>query len=166
LKGYPVDVRKTARRKTNSIDFALAMPRGARACSRLSKLRCFTTICNGTLSYKKNCATFRYGDCQDVTHQRQVCKALRAASRNSSWRWPDVCIKGTVDFSTLNERRLAMNKDQVKGTAEKAKGKINEGVGKMTGDTGQQVKGQVQQGAGEARKQYGDAKEEVKKGQP
>ncbi|KXU94757.1 general stress protein CsbD [Caballeronia megalochromosomata] len=59
-----------------------------------------------------------------------------------------------------------MNKDQVKGTAEKEKEKLNEGVDEMTGDTVQQVKGQVQQGAGEARKQYGDAKEEVKRSRP
>jgi uncharacterized protein YjbJ (UPF0337 family) len=29
-----------------------------------------------------------------------------------------------------------VNKDQVKGMAEKAKGKLNEGVGKMTGAPG------------------------------
>ncbi|HTI17205.1 MAG TPA: CsbD family protein [Trinickia sp.] len=56
-----------------------------------------------------------------------------------------------------------MNKDQVKGVAEKAKGKVNEGVGKATGDQAQQAKGNVQQGAGEARKTYGDVKEDVKK---
>jgi uncharacterized protein YjbJ (UPF0337 family) len=59
-----------------------------------------------------------------------------------------------------------MNKDQVKGTAEKVKGKVNKAVGSATGDTAQELKGQVQQGAGEARKQYGDVKEDVKKSQP
>ena len=54
---------------------------------------------------------------------------------------------------TQPERRITMNKDQVKGTAEKVKGKANEAVGKMTGDKAQQAKGQLQQGAGEARKQ-------------
>ncbi len=37
-----------------------------------------------------------------------------------------------------------MNKDQVKGTAEKVKDKANEAMGKVTADTGQQIKGQVQ----------------------
>src|SRR5258706_15607849 len=57
---------------------------------------------------------------------------------------------------------LAMNKDQVKGVAEKVKGKVNETVGKTTGNKTQELKGDVQQGAGEVRKAYGDAKEEAK----
>jgi uncharacterized protein YjbJ (UPF0337 family) len=55
-----------------------------------------------------------------------------------------------------------MNKDQVKGTAEKVKGKINETIGRVTGDTKQEVKGDIQQAAGEARKKVGDIKEAVK----
>jgi uncharacterized protein YjbJ (UPF0337 family) len=60
--------------------------------------------------------------------------------------------------------RFAMNKDQMKGTAEKVKGKVNEAVGNATDDPAQKAKGQVQQGVGEAQKQYGDLKEDVKKG--
>ena len=56
-----------------------------------------------------------------------------------------------------------MNKDQVKGTAEKVKGKINEAIGRATGNTKQEVKGDIQQAAGQARKNLGDAKETVKK---
>jgi uncharacterized protein YjbJ (UPF0337 family) len=56
-----------------------------------------------------------------------------------------------------------MNKDQVKGVAEKAKGKVNETIGKATGDAEQEAKGDLQQGAGEVRKQYGNLKEDVKK---
>jgi uncharacterized protein YjbJ (UPF0337 family) len=59
-------------------------------------------------------------------------------------------------------RELDMNKDQVKGVAEKVKGKVNETVGRATGDKGQELKGDLQQGAGEMRKSYGDAKEEAK----
>jgi uncharacterized protein YjbJ (UPF0337 family) len=55
-----------------------------------------------------------------------------------------------------------MNKDQVKGTAEKVKGKVNEAVGHATGNTKQEVKGDVQHAAGEARKKAGDVKEAVK----
>jgi len=36
-----------------------------------------------------------------------------------------------------------MNKDQVKGTAEKVKGKVNEAVGNATDDPAQKAKGQV-----------------------
>ncbi|MGF6604494.1 uncharacterized protein YjbJ (UPF0337 family) [Paraburkholderia sp. GAS448] len=55
-----------------------------------------------------------------------------------------------------------MNKDQVKGTAEKVKGKVNETIGRATGDTKQEVKGDIQQAVGQARKNLGDAKEAVK----
>ncbi|CAB3751253.1 hypothetical protein LMG29542_01449 [Paraburkholderia humisilvae] len=58
--------------------------------------------------------------------------------------------------------RSTMNKDQVKGTAEKVKGKVNEAVGRATGDRKQEVKGDVQQAAGEARKNAGDVKEAIK----
>jgi uncharacterized protein YjbJ (UPF0337 family) len=56
-----------------------------------------------------------------------------------------------------------MNKDQVKGTAEKVKGKVNEAIGRTTGNTKQEIKGNVQQAAGQARKNLGDLKEAVKK---
>jgi uncharacterized protein YjbJ (UPF0337 family) len=59
-------------------------------------------------------------------------------------------------------REPDMNKDQVKGVAEKVKGKVNETVGRATGDTAQEVKGDLQQAAGEVRKAYGDAKENAK----
>ncbi|NRO96272.1 CsbD family protein [Paraburkholderia sp. NMBU_R16] len=56
-----------------------------------------------------------------------------------------------------------MNKDQVKGTAEKVKGKVNEAIGRTTGNAKQEIKGEVQQVAGQARKNLGDLKEAVKK---
>jgi len=56
-----------------------------------------------------------------------------------------------------------MNKDQVKGTAEKVKGKVNEAVGRATGDKVQEAKGDMQQGAGAAQKAWGDVKDAAKK---
>ena len=56
-----------------------------------------------------------------------------------------------------------MNKDQVKGVAEKVKGKVNEAIGRTTGDTKQEVKGDAQQAVGEVQKKYGDAKEAIRK---
>ncbi|CAB3803617.1 CsbD family protein [Pararobbsia alpina] len=55
-----------------------------------------------------------------------------------------------------------MNRDQMKGTAEKVKGKVNEALGRATGDRKQEVKGDVQQATGEARKKAGDVKDTVK----
>lgn len=55
-----------------------------------------------------------------------------------------------------------MNKDQVKGVAEKAKGKVNEVAGKATGNVNREMKGDVQQAAGQARKDMGDSREAAK----
>ncbi|WP_042260520.1 CsbD family protein [Paraburkholderia heleia] len=55
-----------------------------------------------------------------------------------------------------------MNKDQVKGTAEKMKGKVNEAVGRATGNPARELKGDVQQEAGQTRKDVGDMKEAAK----
>ena len=41
-----------------------------------------------------------------------------------------------------------MNKDQVKGVAEKAKGKVNQAVGNVTNDPARQAKGDLQEAAG------------------
>ncbi|CAM2143672.1 MULTISPECIES: CsbD family protein [Paraburkholderia] len=55
-----------------------------------------------------------------------------------------------------------MNKDQVKGTAEKLKGKVNEAVGRATDNPQRELKGDMQQAAGQARKNVGDLKEAAK----
>jgi uncharacterized protein YjbJ (UPF0337 family) len=62
--------------------------------------------------------------------------------------------------STIQE--LAMNKDQVKGTAKEVAGKVQEKTGKVIGSEGQQAKGMAKQVAGKAQKSAGDVKEVVK----
>ena len=56
-----------------------------------------------------------------------------------------------------------MNKDQVKGTAQKVKGKLNEAVGKATGNRSQEIKGDLQQVAGGIRQSFGNAKARIMK---
>ncbi|RFU45095.1 CsbD family protein [Paraburkholderia sp. DHOC27] len=56
-----------------------------------------------------------------------------------------------------------MNKDQVKGVAQKVKGKLNETVGKATGNKSQELKGDLQQVGGGLRQSYGDAKARIKR---
>lgn len=56
-----------------------------------------------------------------------------------------------------------MNKDQVKGTAQKVKGKLNEAVGKATGNRSQEFRGDLQQVAGSIRQSFGNAKARVRK---
>jgi uncharacterized protein YjbJ (UPF0337 family) len=55
-----------------------------------------------------------------------------------------------------------MNKEQVKGVAQKMKGKFNEAMGKVTGRPARELKGDVEQAAGQARKDVGDAREAAK----
>lgn len=45
-----------------------------------------------------------------------------------------------------------MNRDQVKGTAEKVKGNANEAIGRLAGNTKEELEGDIQQAARQARK--------------
>jgi uncharacterized protein YjbJ (UPF0337 family) len=56
-----------------------------------------------------------------------------------------------------------MNKDQVKGVAQKVKGKLNEAVGKATGNKSREIKGDLQQVAGGIRQSFGNAKARIRK---
>ena len=56
-----------------------------------------------------------------------------------------------------------MDKEHVKGAADKASGAINEGIGKATGDSSMQAKGKIDKAKGEARETLGDAKDALKK---
>jgi len=56
-----------------------------------------------------------------------------------------------------------MDKEHVKGAADKVSGAIKEGIGKATGDSSMQVKGKIDQAKGEAREKLGDAKDAVKR---
>ncbi|MDR7009894.1 CsbD family protein [Paraburkholderia strydomiana] len=55
-----------------------------------------------------------------------------------------------------------MNKDQVKGVAQKMRGKVNEAMGKVMGRPSRELKSDVEQAAGAARKNVGDAREAAK----
>ena len=56
-----------------------------------------------------------------------------------------------------------MNKDEVKGVAEKVGGKVKEEWGKATGNPATEKKGRNEQAEGQLRENVGKAKEEVKK---
>jgi uncharacterized protein YjbJ (UPF0337 family) len=53
----------------------------------------------------------------------------------------------------------AMDREHVKGVAEKAKGAIKEGAGKMTGDRHLEGEGKFDKAKGEAHKVAGDVKD-------
>ena len=56
-----------------------------------------------------------------------------------------------------------MDKEHVKGAADKAKGAIKEAAGKVTGDKKLQSEGKVDKVKGEVHKAVGDAKDALKK---
>lgn len=56
-----------------------------------------------------------------------------------------------------------MDKEHVKGAADKASGAIKEGVGKMTGDASLEAKGKLDKAKGEVRETVGDLKDASKK---
>ena len=56
-----------------------------------------------------------------------------------------------------------MNKDHVKGAAEKVKGSVKDAAGALTGDSKLQAEGKLDKAKGTAHKAVGDAKDAVKK---
>ncbi len=57
-----------------------------------------------------------------------------------------------------------MDKDRIKGTAQKIKGGIKEAVGKMIGNSKLEADGKVDKAAGSRRKAVGEAKDAVRDG--
>ncbi|WP_158814795.1 CsbD family protein [Methylocapsa sp. S129] len=55
-----------------------------------------------------------------------------------------------------------MNKDHVKGAADKAKGAIKDAAGKLTGDKRLQAEGKIDKAKGAAHKAVGDAKDAIR----
>jgi uncharacterized protein YjbJ (UPF0337 family) len=58
-----------------------------------------------------------------------------------------------------------MDKEHIKGAADKAKGAIKDATGKVTGDKELQAEGKIDKAKGSAREALGDAKDAVKRGQ-
>jgi len=56
-----------------------------------------------------------------------------------------------------------MDKEHIKGAADKAKGAVKDAVGKMTGDKGMQAEGKMDKAKGAVHSAVGDAKDAVKK---
>jgi uncharacterized protein YjbJ (UPF0337 family) len=56
-----------------------------------------------------------------------------------------------------------MNKEHVKGAADKAKGAIKDTVGKVTGDKHMQAEGKMDKAKGDAHIAFGDAEEAARR---
>ncbi|MBY0567931.1 MAG: CsbD family protein [Hyphomonadaceae bacterium] len=56
-----------------------------------------------------------------------------------------------------------MDKEHIKGAADKASGEIKDAVGKVTGNDKLRVEGAIDKAKGEVREKLGDAKDAIKK---
>jgi len=55
-----------------------------------------------------------------------------------------------------------MDREHIKGTADKAKGAVKDAAGKMTGDRKMQAEGKIDKAKGEAHNMAGDVKDAAK----
>jgi uncharacterized protein YjbJ (UPF0337 family) len=56
-----------------------------------------------------------------------------------------------------------VDKEHLKGAADKAKGAVKDAFGKMTGDKGMQAEGKMDKAKGAAREALGDAKDAARR---
>ena len=65
----------------------------------------------------------------------------------------------TLPIESLKLRKRNMDREHVKGAADKAKGSIKETAGKLTGDQEMQSEGQLDRAKGQAHKAAGNVKD-------
>jgi len=63
---------------------------------------------------------------------------------------------------TLNEKEKTMDKEHVKGAADKAKGAVKDAAGALTGDQKLQAEGKIDKAKGAAHSAVGDVKDALK----
>jgi uncharacterized protein YjbJ (UPF0337 family) len=73
-------------------------------------------------------------------------------------------LKGSATVSALSKEAF-MDKEHVKGAADKAKGAVKDAAGRMMDDKKLQAEGKMDKAKGSAREALGDAKDAVKRGQ-
>jgi uncharacterized protein YjbJ (UPF0337 family) len=61
--------------------------------------------------------------------------------------------------ATLKQGESSMDREHVKGAADKAKGAIKEGAGKLTGDKDMEAEGKLDKAKGSAHNAAGDVKD-------
>jgi uncharacterized protein YjbJ (UPF0337 family) len=68
-----------------------------------------------------------------------------------------------VDFQSRRKQEFCMDREHIKGTADKTKGTIKDAAGKLTGDKELQTEGKVDKAKGSAHNVAGDLKDAVGK---
>jgi uncharacterized protein YjbJ (UPF0337 family) len=83
--------------------------------------------------------------------------SLRCAGGKSDGNFEDKqCVR------VGHQEEVTMDKEHLKGAADKAKGAVKEAAGKMTGDKRLEVEGKMDKAKGEARQALGDVKDAIK----
>jgi uncharacterized protein YjbJ (UPF0337 family) len=71
--------------------------------------------------------------------------------------------KNVFQTSATGRRRFSMDKEHMKGAADKAKGAIKDATGKIIGDSKMQAEGKFDKAKGAAHEALGDAKDAAKR---
>jgi uncharacterized protein YjbJ (UPF0337 family) len=87
---------------------------------------------------------------ETAENEQNIACAVPVGSRNA------VCPRSLTPH---RKRRNRMDKEHVKGAADKAKGAIKEGAGKLTGDKKLESEGKIDKAKGSAHKVAGDVKD-------
>ena len=66
-----------------------------------------------------------------------------------------------IDISSVYQREITMNWDQIEGKWKQVKGKVQERWGKLTSDDLDQLQGEREQLAGRLQELYGTSKEQI-----
>jgi uncharacterized protein YjbJ (UPF0337 family) len=79
---------------------------------------------------------------------------LATSSNGRNWN-----VDGSQAFTHDQDWERAMDREHVKGAADKAKGTIKEAAGKLTGDKELQSEGQIDKAKGDAHNAVGNVKD-------
>jgi len=85
----------------------------------------------------------------------QLLSGTPLADRRNLWRRPALIRQLS--------KEAVMDKEHIKGAADKAKGAVKDAAGKMMDDKGLQAEGKMDKAKGEARQALGDAKDAVRR---
>ena len=72
---------------------------------------------------------------------------------------------GEFAVLSITHKEAKMDKEHLKGAADKAKGAVKDAAGKLTGDKQMQAEGKIDKAKGAAHEALGDAKDAVRRAQ-
>ena len=113
--------------------------------------------------------TFLFVGFGDSARAEPLCEVTSLNTHELIWFRQTVCEIDAVNGTCGEHRRFpcfshldgdwSMDKEHIKGAADKAKGAVKDTVGKMTGDTKMQAEGKIDKAKGTAHNVAGDVKD-------